>query len=103
MPRPRQVIDPAGRKRRRAALEHIGGFWPWEIEDLSIGGRTTVIRTLEWHAATQLKIRASEPSYYSEDLHVLILKALSAERKAVAEMTAGIPRTHAQLQMRLVK
>ncbi len=98
-----KIFDPAGRRARRATLERIGGFWPHEIENLSVGGRTAVLRTLEWHAATQLKIRASAPGYYSEELHVLILKALQAERKAIAEMTAGIPRTHTQLKMRLVK
>jgi hypothetical protein len=98
-----KMMDTAGRKARRAVLEQIGGLWPWEVEDLSVGGRTAVLRVLEQHAAAQLKIRVGAPEYYSEKFHVLILKAVSAERKAIAEMTAGIPRPHTQLKMRLVK
>lgn len=100
MASPRQIIDPAGRKRRKAMLEQIGGCWPHEIANTSIAGRTRIIAILEQQAATQLKIRNEAPNYYSEDLHILILKALSEERKAIANISK---RGRMAVQLNLIK
>ena len=95
--------DLGGRARRRQTLERIGGFWSWQIEDTSIGGRVRAIAILEEHDRTQRKIKMDAPEHYSRDFHIEINRALLAEREAFASMTRGIPADHPQLQLRLVK
>ena len=95
--------DLGGRARRRATLERIGGFWPWQIEDTSIGGRTRAIAILEEQDRTQRTIQANSPEHYSRDFHIEITRALLAEREAFAALTRGLPADHPQLSLRLVK
>lgn len=101
--RPREVIDPAGRKRRRAALERIGGFWPHEMTNTSIAGRMRVIDILNDHDRSQRRIMSETPEYYSREFHILILRQIQAEQEAIASLTRGMPADHPMLQMRLIK
>jgi hypothetical protein len=101
--RPKQIIDRGGRKRRRATLERIGGFWPHEIENTSIGGRMRVIDILNEQDRSQRRISVEMPAYYSRDFHILILRQIKAEQEAVASMTRGLPADHPMLQLRLIK
>ena len=102
MARPK-MIDPAGRKRRRATLERIGGFWPHEIENTSIGGRMRVIDLLKDHDRSQQRISKETPAYYSREFHILILRQMQAEQEAVASMSRGLAADHPMMQLRLIK
>jgi hypothetical protein len=96
------MFDVANKKRRRAILERLGIAWPHEVENYSIAGRTAVLRHLEEHAVLELKIKNTEPQYYSEDRHIMILKAIAEERKAIASIQKRLP-IGRPMQLRLIK
>lgn len=97
---PRQVIDPMGRKRRRAALNRIGGFWPHELMDITAVGRKRVVTILEEHDRMQRNIKMVDPQHYSRDLHVEIHRALTAERKALDTLTGKADKIRTSIQLR---
>jgi hypothetical protein len=101
--RPKQVLDPAGRKRRKARLEIIGGFFPHEIENHSIGGRIRVLEILREHDLCQRKISAETPGYYSPDFHRMILAAIADEHEAITALQRRLAPGHPALQLKLIK
>lgn len=98
----RSQIDPGGRKKRRAQLERIGGFWHWEINDLTVAGRKRVIAVLEQHDRIQSEIQRRLPHAYDIAFHIEIAALLQRERDALASLldrNAQISRSH---QLRLI-
>ena len=100
MPLPQHVIDPGGRKRRRAMLERISGFWSSEILDTSIAGRERIIAGLKTHDRVQRRIATETPQYYDAAFHRLILTALSNEHEALAaKKRRSIPARAVQMEL----
>lgn len=78
--------DAASKKRRRAQLSRIGGFFPHELVDMSIGGRTRVVAVLEDHERTMVKIQREAPQYYDIAKHIEIAALIAKERAAIDEL-----------------
>lgn len=100
---PRNIIDPGGRKRRRAQLERIGGFWPHELVDLSIGGRTRVLAVLEQHERTMCEIQRKLPQAYDMAKHVEIVTLIQRERAALDELKNRSSKIKTAWQLKLIK
>jgi hypothetical protein len=103
MPLPQHVIDPGGRKRRRALLERIGGFWSSELLDTTVAGRKRVIATLQSHERAQRRIATETPQYYDAAFHKMILAALSHELEALASLERRFGKVRAAHQLELIK
>jgi len=101
--RPPMIFDVASRKRRRATLERIGGLWPFQIEDTSIGGRMKVLEVLRDQERTQRRIENQSPEYHSVEFHKLILKAIADEQEAIASIQRRLPIGIPAMQLRLIK
>ncbi len=78
--------DAASKKRRQKQLEFIGGFWPHELVDYSIGGRTRVIAVLEQHERTMCEIQRKLPDAYDIARHIEIAALIAKERAAIDEL-----------------
>jgi hypothetical protein len=103
MTTPRNIVDPGGRKRRRQQLERLGGFWPHELVDLSIGGRTRVIAVLEQHERTMCEIQRKLPQAYDLAKHIEIASLLQREKAALEELKNRSQKISRAWQLKLVK
>ena len=103
MGRPPVLFDRAGQQRRRSTLQRIGGLWPHEIENTSIGGRMRVLEVLRDQERTQRKIENQCPEHHSVEFHKLILKAIHDEQEAIASIQRRLPIGIPAMQLRLIK
>ena len=89
--RPRSTrIDPAGMYRRNRVLEIIGGLWPHQILDMSIGGRMKVIEHLQERDQNCRRVWQDMPHCYDKSFHMMVLAELMSEQQAVYDMKAGV-------------
>jgi hypothetical protein len=103
MGRPPVLFDRAGLKHRKATLERIGGLWPHEIVDTSIGGRMRVLTVLKDQERTQRRIENQSPEHHSIEFHKLILQAIADEQAAIASIQRRLPIGIPAMQLRLIK
>ena len=99
----RDFRDAASKRRRREQLERVSGFWPHELVDLSIGGRTRVIAVLEQHERTMCEIQRKMPDAYDVARHIEIASLLARERAAVEELRNRSAKISKAWQLRLIK
>ena len=89
--RPRR--DPMLLDRRNRVLDIIGGLWPHQILDTSVGGRMAVIEHLEERDRNCRRVWRDAPASYDKSFHTMILAELASERRIVAHMIEGVKPT----------